>query len=510
MPAPAALAVGLVLAGLGAVLLSGALAGDPGPRVLGPDRAINEGGGDRADIRAHNSPTIVRNPVRPANLVVANRVDTPEFSCALRVSFDGGGRWSTTQVPLPPGEEPKCFAPDLAFAADGTLHLSFVTLRGAGNVPNAGWVASSRNGGRTLSAPRRVLGPLAFQVRVAAHPRDPRRLYLSWLQASGVGLYRFEQPGNPIQVARSLDAGTTWQAPVRASPPARPRVVAPSPAVGPRGEVYVLYLDLGDDRLDYEGAHEGYGGPPHPGAFRLVLSRSRDGGASWSESVVEERLVPTERFLAFLPPFPSLAVDSRSGRVYAGFHDGRLGAPDVWVWSLEADAGAWRGPVRVNDTRERDGTSQYLPKLAVAPNGRLDVVYYDRRSDPANVRNEVSLQSSLDGGESFTSRVALSSRPFDSRIGFGSERDLPELGSRLGLVSEDRRALAVWSDTRAGTVASNKQDIGAAVVGFGEPARLSATARAALRYGGIALALVGAVVLVTGGTRGRSVGVVRP
>jgi len=39
--------------------------------------------------------------------------------------------------------------------------------------------------------------------------------------------------------------------------------------------------------------------------------------------------VPSERFIAFIPAFPSLAVDRDSGRVYAGFQDarshGRLG-----------------------------------------------------------------------------------------------------------------------------------------------------------------------------------------
>ena len=62
------------------------------------------------------------------------------------------------------------------------------------------------------------------------------------------------------------------------------------------------------------------------------------------------------------------------------------------------------GPTRVNDTKRRDGTAQYLPKLAVAPDGRLDVLYYDRRADPENLRNQVSLQSSFDHGESFTPR----------------------------------------------------------------------------------------------------------
>ncbi len=207
--------------------------------------------------------------------------------------------------------------------------------------------------------------------------------------------------------------------------------------------------------------------------------------------MVEDRLTPAERFIAFVPPFPSLAVDGRRGRIYAAFHDARLGAADVWVWSLGPGAANWSEPVRVNDTSRDDATAQYLPKLAVAPDGRLDVVYYDRRDDRDNVRNEVSLQSSTDGGATFTPSLRLSSRPFDSRIGLGNERGLPDLGSRLGLVAGDDRALAVWTDTRAGTEASLKQDLARAIVAFppDDPGR--DLAADALRYGGVLLAVAG-------------------
>lgn len=87
------------------------------------------------------------------------------------------------------------------------------------------------------------------------------------------------------------------------------------------------------------------------------------------------------------------------------------------------------------------------------------------RVDPEDVENEVSFQSSPDAGKTFTPPILrLSDRAFDSRIGFGSERDMPDLGNRLALLSTEDRALAVGSDTRAGTDASRKQDVVRAVV----------------------------------------------
>jgi hypothetical protein len=494
----------LVLAGVVAVAVAGSFDEQPTVRPLGREAPVNLSARSVEDVSAHNSPTLVRNPVRPANLAVSSRIDTPFFSCALHVSADAGQSWTQTAIPAPKGEEAKCFAPDVAFSADGTLYLSFVTLAGRGNVPNALWISKSTDGGRTLSEPKRVAGELTFQVRLAPDPRNARRIFLTWLQGNGVGVLRFSAPGNPIVAARSDDAGETWSTPATVNSAARGRVITPAPVVGRDGTLYVLFVDVGEDRLNYEAGHQGRGGPAYAGRYTLVMARSSDGATRWQESVVDDRISPIHRYVVFLAPAPSVAIDDE-GRLYAAFQDDRLGDPDVFLWSLAPKASSWSGPKRVNDTRVRDGTWQYLPKLAVAPNGRLDVLYYDRRDDRRNVMNQASLQSSFDHGETFTPAVHLSTQAFDSTIGFGRKEGLPDLGSRLGLISTDEAAMALWTDTRAGTPETQKQDLAQAIVAFSEPpARLSDTAEAALRYGGIAIGLAGlAVVLLALNARRR-------
>lgn len=497
-------AISLVLAGLGAALLAGALDRSGTVRLVGHNAPVNPGATDPADISAHNSPTIARDPVRPSNLAVSSRVDTPFFSCSLDVSHDGGGVWSQTPIPAPHGEQAKCFAPDVAYSTDGTLYVLFVTLRGNGNSPDAVWLSTSHDDGRHLSTPAEVLGPHAFQVRLAADPVKPGRVYLTWLQAVGndLGSLKFTNTGNPIEAIRSDDYGATWSQPVRVSSTARLRVIAPKAVVGNNGAVYVVYLDVGQDKLDYEGEDNGRGGPPYAGTYTLVVARSLDGGSSWDESVVGTRVVPISRFIVFLPPAPSIAVD-RTGRVYVAYQNARYSPSDVDLWSLPPGASKWQGPKRINDTKLHDGTSQYLPQLAVAPDGRVDVLYYDRRRDRANVMNEVSLQSSFDHGRTFTPAIELSSSPFSSLIGFGAKEGLPDLGSRLGLISGNRWALGVWTDTRAGTPSTQKQDIAEAAVAVRNPTRLSSVARSALRYAGVALVLVGLLLLgLVGGGRG--------
>src|SRR4051812_24379030 len=100
LPRVVRLGAALLIAGAAAILASLALGGD-GMRRVGPDRPVNARAGDLGDISAHNSPMVVRNPRDARNLVVADRVDSPDFSCAVHVSRDGGRRWTDTRVPIP-------------------------------------------------------------------------------------------------------------------------------------------------------------------------------------------------------------------------------------------------------------------------------------------------------------------------------------------------------------------------------------------------------------------------
>ena len=489
------LGLSLLVAGGGGVALSAAVDQSPTVRAAGHDAPVLPSSADNSgDIRAYNSPTLAQNPVHPANLAVSSRIDTPFYSCALDVTDDGGASWSQTPIPAPTGQEAKCFAPDVAFSSSGRLYLSFVTLAGNGNTPDALWLSTSSDGGRTLSAPVRVAGPETFQVRLATDPTRPDRVYMTWVQGLGTKNLGYIGPGNPIVAVRSDDGGRTWSQPTQVNSPVLDRPVSPDPVVGVNGTLYVLYLDLGQDDLDYEGADDGLGGPPYAGYYTLVLARSQDGGVHWAESEVNDRITPIVRFIPFEAPFPSVAVDA-SGRVYAATEDGRFGGVNVWLWTLKPGAARWSGGTRVNRTSINPGSWRYLPKLAVAPNGRLDVLYYDRSADPHNVMNEASLQSSFNHGQTFTPAVRLSSRPFSSKIGYGAREGIPDLGSRLGLVSDDRAALAVWTDTRAGTPSTQKQDLADAAIAVSEPTRLPGAAKDALRYGGLAAALCGLALI---------------
>jgi len=415
------------------------------------NRLVNAAGA----IDANNSPSLTRAPRTPERVVATYRVDRPGFSAALDWSADGGKTWKGTALPLPRGLD-RPYAPDAAFGPDGTLYVTYVNLQGPGNVPDHLWMATSSDGGRTLSAPALVAGKLAFQARVAVDPE--KTVHVTWLQGREVGLLALVGAPSPVVTSRSDDGGRSFSRPVPVSSPRRALVGAASPVIDADGRLVVLYEDFKDDRRDFENLE----GPPWERPFGLVVTRPVGKGPFAVGVELEKGVLPTRRFLAFLPEFPSLAA-GRGDTLYVAWSDGRNGDEDVFLRRSDDDGRTWTSAKRVNDNPEADGTSQYLPRVAVAPDGRVDVLYLDRRRDRKNVMTDATLASSFDDGGSFRS-TRLSSRSFDSRVGASASARLPvDFGSRLALSSTDGRSLAAWTDTRLGSADTGRQDVFSAV-----------------------------------------------
>lgn len=467
---------GLAVLGAVATIAPGATGAGPVPtaRAEVPVTAVDE----RLAL-ANNSPALAVDPTDPDVVVAASRRDSPSFDCALHVSGDGGRSWLPADpiAKLPEGVD-SCYGPEVAFGPDGRLWLLFAGLAGTGNTPVGIYLASS-TGGR-FTPPRRVLGPERYMARLAVDQRRGR-LHLVWLEAGAdPPLGGLPAVDNPVMAAHSDDGGRTFSEPVRVSDPDRRRVVAPAVALGPGGAVHVAYYDLGADARDYQGLE----GPAWEGTWSLVVSSSSDGGATFTRhAIVDDALVPPGRvLLVFTMPPPSVAADG-GGRVFAAWHDARHGDWDAFLASSADGGRTWARPRRLNDDAVGNGRHQSLPRLSLAPDGRLDAVFYDRRADAQNLRNDVFFTSSADGGRRFTANLQLTTDPSDSRVGprypIPSARGLVEVGSRLGLASLPDKALAAWADTRNSHPESPQQDVfattvdleGTAGAGSGSPGR---------------------------------------
>jgi hypothetical protein len=454
---------------------------------------------------ANDSPSLVADPSTPRFVVMANRLDGPDFSCALQVSGDGGAGWQTVNpVPQLPSGAEKCYAPEAAFDARGALYYLFVGLRGQGNSPMGVYLTTSTDHARSFSPPRRILGAERYMVRMAIDPilGVEGRIDLVWLQAStGAPSGGLPPPPNPLMSAYSDDGGATFSTPTQISDASRPLAVAPALAVGPDHAVDVLYYDLGNDQRDYQGLE----GPTWSQNWSLVLTTSADGGAHFGRGVVVDAdLVPPERVLMIytMPP-PALAVEG-SGAIDVAWDDARNGDADVFFRRSVDGGQSFSPPLRLNDDRVHDGRDQYLPHLAVSPQGRIDAIWYDRRDDAQNLGAGVYYTYSSNGGRSFAHNVRLTSSMSDSRIGarYGviSALGQADHGSRLGLLSENTRVLAAWADGRDETSTPRALDIWIAEVGMPQSGGFSGwwaiALGAVLVVGGIGLVVFGVVAVV--------------
>lgn len=412
---------------------------------------------------ASNTPMFAVHPTRPEVVAMANRVDFPAFSCALQMSGDGGRSWVPAQpVSKLPADIEKCYGPEVAFGQDGRLYYLFVGLKGSGNRPAGAFLTSSSDLGRKWSTPRRVLGPLRFQVRMALDRQsgDQGRIHLVWLESrADPPLGGFPPVPNPIMSAYSDDGGRRFSKPVQVSDPDRLRAVTPALALGADNRVHVAYYDFGDDARDYQGLE----GPRWEEPWSVVLATSVDGGRSFTAGqVVEKGVVPPERvMLVYTMPPPSLVADGK--HVYLSWHDARNTDWDAFLRASEDGGRTWSRAKRLNDDALSNGYHQYLPRLSVSPGGRLDAVFYDRRTSTKNALNDVYYTFSTDHGATFSRNLRLTTFSSNPKSGpqYANEsaKGLFEFGSRLGLLSGRSAAVAAWTDTRNSDLVPPSHDI---------------------------------------------------
>jgi hypothetical protein len=106
---------------------------------------------------------------------------------------------------------------------------------------------------------------------------------------------------------------------------------------------------------------------------------------------------------------------------------------------------AWSDTVGRNDDPVGNGADQFRPWIAGDSTGTITVIFYDRRNDPNNLRFDLYMTQSYDGGESFTTneRITTTSSLPIGRAGL--------IGEYIGLTSYNGIPMPLWTDTREGS-----------------------------------------------------------
>src|SRR5215203_1304604 len=360
-----------------------------------------------SDPSANNSGevSIAINPKNPDNIVAASfqvqRPPKPRAGSHHYVTVDGGKTWKTVPTANPTnlvqGDDVVIFSHDgIAYH----VHLSFDGIRVArpARAENGMIVNVSKDGGNTWTegtpAINHVNTVTPFEdkpgiiVDNASASQSKGNVYLAWTRFDVYGSANPEHRSQ-IYFTRSTDQGQTFSMPFGISDTGGDcldgdnTVEGAVPAVGPNGEIYVVWA----------------------GPLGLVLDKSTDGGLTFGTDKVIGDIPGGWDFeiegLGRANGMPVTGVDLSNGpnrgTLYVNWIDARNGDPDVFVMSSKNGGDTWTSPVRVNDDAIKNGKVQFFTWMAVDPvDGSVNVFFYDRR-DGQGTQTRLTMARSVDG-----------------------------------------------------------------------------------------------------------------
>ena len=422
------------------------------------------------DTTSQNETPLAVNPRNSQNLVTGNNDWNNNDGCGVNASFDGGRTWTKTlpngfvpgitrftNDPDVPGTGDGDFGgdPAAAFAPDGTAYFACFSYNGKSTML---LLSRSTDGGAT------------WQSGVHAIPSDPLTLvsafngngiakgsngqfpdheamsigadgtiYVTWAQFHGFG------SNSPVWISASHDGGRSFGRPVK---------VSSGNVRSDQDQRIVTNADGSVAYVTFDNAIQGGKGTA------MFVSKSTDHGQTWSAPF--QFAVFTNPVCLF-PPFcfnisggefrgpgsyPAPAYSPVNNRLYVAYADIDVdGQAKIFITSAPAsDLTNWSPRTVVAAVPRGD---RFAAELGIAPNGRIDVAFYDR-SYTVNTMVDLTYATSSDFGATWRSaRVSRSS--FDpSAWGVpGGSTVRPFIGDYNGIVSLATSAGMTW--TGAGT-----------------------------------------------------------
>jgi hypothetical protein len=412
------------------------------------------------DVLSQNETALAVNPANPLNMITGANDWNYNDGCALNTSVDGGRSWSAT---LPNGFLPGITKytndpnipgtgaydaggdPTIAFSPDGKV--AYFVCQAFNFTPPyqiALLLNRSYDGGRTWQKTglTRVSTGSGNGVSKGSNGQFPDHenihvdtttgwIYVAWAQFNGHSTH------SPVNVAISRNQGASFTVTQVTSGPVRnnqdQRVVT-----DPAGNAYLTFDN---------GIQGGKG-------TALYVSKLARGSSTWSAPIAFGMLTdPTCLF----PPtcfnisggafraggsYPVPAFDTKNGRLYVSYADIKGTYSQTYVQSAPAiDLRAWSAPKAVASSPG----DQFQTELSTAPDGRLDLSFYDRGYS-TNKLVDLTYATSSDGGATWR-RTRVTPSGFDpSKWGVPSGGTFrPFIGDYNGIVSTAKTAQLVWT-----------------------------------------------------------------
>ncbi len=418
---------------------------------------------------AEVEPSLARAPA-PAQLLLAawqqdRWNDGGARAIVSAVSGNGGGSWSLVLHPMSrcggalagsAGDFERASDPWVDVGADGTLHLMALAFSGSAlqaGSSNAMLASRSTDGGRTWSAPWALArdGATLFNDKntLTVDTLDPNFVYAVWdrLDVAGYG---------PTLLARSLNAGASWEAAREIYRPPTPSG-ATAQTIGNR----VLVVKSGAQRGTLVNVFTQI--DVNAGSTRNTVRvlRSSDQGLTWGPAITigEHRGVgakdPTTGVAIRDGAIVPTAAAAPDGSLWVAWQDSRFsgGLRDGIAVSRSLDGGLTWSPIA---QASNSGTAAaFTPTLSVRDDGLVGLMYFDLRPDTSSAGTllaAVWLASTRDG-------VSWAEAPVWSTFDMSQAPNARGLflGDYMGLVSDGAQFVPLLALSSSDT--NNRTDV---------------------------------------------------
>ncbi len=237
------------------------------------------------------------------------------------------------------------------------------------------------------------------------------------------------------QFSRSTDFGFTWMDPIN---------IPNAPAWGTldvdsNGNLFIGGVNLTTNRIWCVRSTNAKNGAVIP-TFDQSTAVNLGGNIVFGEPINPEGLVG-QVFLAV-----DRSGTSTNNNVYmlasvqpTGFANG-----SNVMFARSTDAGrTFSAPRRINDDPINHAKWHWFGTLSVAPNGRIDVVWFDTRNAANNTDTQLFYSYSIDGGSTWSRNVAVSNS-FNVFVGYPNQQ---KIGDYITVVSDDVSANVAYAAT---------------------------------------------------------------
>lgn len=377
---------------------------------------------------AANEPSLCIDPTNPNHIAIGWRqFDTTNSSfrqSGISYSADGGLTWT-----FPGDLEPGTFRSDPVLASDvnGVFYYLGITNENT----FATDLLRSTNGGMTWQRVGGALGGDKEWMAIDTSSSPGRgNIYEVWSPFYNV----YSNNQNQI-FTRSTDGGLDWLTAMDL--PHQPYFG--TIAVGPDGEVYNFGTAI--DIIPF------------------VLNRSSNATNPLAaptidvSTIVDLGGVPVEGITGINPGGllgqAWVAVDQSTGPTRGNVYvlcsvTNDPGNLVNVMFSRSTDRGATFSPaVRINDDSATQNAAHWFGTLSVAPNGRVDVCWYDTRNSVSNTLSQLYYSWSDDAGLTWAPNRPLSPQ-FDQTLGYPQQE---KIGDYIGMVSLNAGACIAYTAT---------------------------------------------------------------